>query len=66
MFFRKKRTINLLELVPVKVFGSTAGGDGLIVVDMPRFHVAWMNAAIRTSVRAVPVTCVLQKPWRYP
>ena len=35
--------INLLELIPERMFGETTHEDGTIVVDMPRFHVAWMQ-----------------------
>ncbi len=40
---RSKAEINLLELIPERLFAHSVKDDGLVVVDMPRFHVAWMQ-----------------------
>jgi hypothetical protein len=44
MFGRKsKGQLNLLELVPERRWGHSLDEAGRVVVDMPRFHVAWMQ-----------------------
>lgn len=43
MFGRSRNNINLLELVPTRCFGHSVNDDGIVVVDMPRFHVKWMQ-----------------------
>ncbi len=40
---RHKEQINLLELVPERRFGFSENGEGIVIIDMPRFHVAWMQ-----------------------
>mgnify|MGYP001601999325 CR=1 FL=1 len=39
----KAPEINLLETIPEKLFTSITKDDGLVVVNMPRFHVEWMQ-----------------------
>lgn len=43
--FSRKDTpdLNLLELVPERCWTSMTRDDGIVEVDMPRFHVAWMQ-----------------------
>jgi hypothetical protein len=45
--FRKKPPpqpeVNLLDLTPDRLFGDSVNDDGLVVVDMPRFHIPWMQ-----------------------
>jgi hypothetical protein len=43
MFGKKKSSVNLLNLIPERVFGHTVNDKGLVVVDMPRFHISWMQ-----------------------
>jgi hypothetical protein len=46
MLFRKPsipRGTNMLTLVPERLFGHDSADDGIVTVDMPRFHVAWMQ-----------------------
>ena len=44
MFQRKpKEELNLLELVPSRCWGHSVDEAGRVTVDMPRFHVAWMQ-----------------------
>ena len=40
---RKKDELNLLELVPSRNWGHSVDEAGRVVVDMPRFHIAWMQ-----------------------
>ncbi|MBI5648367.1 MAG: PqqD family protein [Ignavibacteriae bacterium] len=39
----KKQDINLLTLIPTRTFGWSEDEEGVVTVDMPRFHVAWMQ-----------------------
>lgn len=46
MFLRRQsipRGTNVLTLVPERLFGHQVDDDGIVTVDMPRFHVAWMQ-----------------------
>ena len=38
-----RKNLNLLDLIPERAFGHAVGEDGLVTVDMPRFHIAWMQ-----------------------
>jgi hypothetical protein len=38
-----KPDINLLDLIPERMFGDSTNEEGNIVVDMPRFHIPWMQ-----------------------
>ena len=43
--FRKKNSeqINLLELIPERLFSHSVSDEEGVIVDMPRFHVPWMQ-----------------------
>jgi hypothetical protein len=44
MFGRKqKEELNLLDLIPSRCWGHSVDEAGRVTVDMPRFHVAWMQ-----------------------
>ena len=38
-----KHDVNLLELIPTRRFGFSENAEGDVTVDMPRFHVEWMQ-----------------------
>ena len=40
---KSKHDINLLDLIPTQCFGWSEDAEGIVTVDMPRFHVAWMQ-----------------------
>jgi hypothetical protein len=40
---KKAEEINLLHLTPERLFGYSENDKGFVVVDMPRFHIPWMQ-----------------------
>ncbi len=44
LFSRTPRPdLNLLELVPERCWTSATNDEGIVEVDMPRFHIPWMQ-----------------------
>ncbi|MDH7514418.1 MAG: PqqD family protein [Bacteroidota bacterium] len=60
--FRKRRAgVNLLSLVPERLFAHTVNADGRVVVDMPRFHVAWMQKYLVPRSRSPYIKITLDR-----
>ena len=52
--FRKKNNeqVNLLELIPELVFHHSLNEEQIVIVDMPRFHVSWMQKYLVSKSKA--------------